>query len=464
MTVGGQDMQWDMIRVKLDQNNTSNAFGNYTTFRKAVIQKSLEQVDAKDYDSNGDGLIDTAFIIVSDSAKKYKYTRGGSAKVDYAYTFVDSQGSGSVKNNSIVAFNHEASHALGLPDLYGKYNTLSYLTLMGDPGKGIKPGSGFCAYGRMRLKLIEPTKITKNTKQVKLKVAEENLDAVMIPGLTSAEFFLIEYRKRPSSGYLSSIKHDYNGLAIYHVWTAQLGAGQNKLNPPLIRMETPKKHKPGYHEPTVNDFWFLKNPKMLQPYTAYSFYAPKKRLFQIKNIKYLQKAMQFDVKLYSVKRKSSLNMIINGDFEKDPSNPENWVTEKYKNPIFKYEDGTGINKSKCVSIELSDIPGTGYWYQDVKNLTIGKTYEFSGWIKTKNIQFNGKASVGANLSIISLRIRSEPGGDTKDFGGSHDWKKFSISFKPKKETVRIACRLGYWSNNILGKAWFDNIEIREMDW
>lgn len=111
----------------------------------------------------------------------------------------------------------------------------------------------------------------------------------------------------------------------------------------------------------------------------------------------------------SVSTNYALNEIyINGDFEDnillDDDIPDTvrawyprWSLDKSL-AVFKWEDGAGINGSKCISIENLDC-NDAHWTFNLKNvIQPGKKYRLSGWVRGKNID-TCQIPFGANLCI-----------------------------------------------------------------
>jgi hypothetical protein len=111
-----------------------------------------------------------------------------------------------------------------------------------------------------------------------------------------------------------------------------------------------------------------------------------------------------------------------------------------------------------VSIEATTSGVDADWSQLVSGLTVGKSYELRGWIKGQNIRAQGVGgTVGANLSLADSWAVSAANGL-----GSFDWKEFAIGFTAESTSVRFTCRLGFWGNLVLGKAWFDDVRLIEL--
>ncbi|MBT7080165.1 MAG: peptidoglycan DD-metalloendopeptidase family protein, partial [Chloroflexi bacterium] len=79
-------------------------------------------------------------------------------------------------------------------------------------------------------------------------------------------------------------------------------------------------------------------------------------------------------------------------------------------------------------------------------------YRLSGWIKTENIAQNGDR--GANLSILGGWI------STTKLYGTNDWTFVSVDFNTEaNEFIEVAARIGMYSGEISGTAWFDDLKL-----
>ena len=144
--------------------------------------------------------------------------------------------------------------------------------------------------------------------------------------------------------------------------------------------------------------------------------------------------------------------------ESNGINPYSWSigSDHSRRSTFQWESGSGINGSKCISINAT-TPTDAYWEQTVR-LEPGKNYIFKGYIKGENlIPESSNVTIGANLSVVGDFCHSGSGEQTF---GTFDWKEFSVYFQaPASGEVTVACRLGNWWNLVSGKVMFDNLTI-----
>jgi len=307
LSVGVELAPWDIIRITLPKDFTKDAYSDGYSFRNEIVTLVQQQVNDELYDNDCDGQIDNIFAVISSgenvaSNSDYDYITAGSAYNNKGVRiFMDPQGSESVRNEVYGNFNHEFGHGhpvrnnfWGLPDFYGSYDTLGYLTLMSDSWS--LPANGFSAYDRYLLEWIEPEGIFSTTQDILLHSAEENLDAIKILTDNPKEFFLVEYKKKPDLGYGSAeFIPDYNGLVIYHVYEEVFWDYCNDGFPPLLYVE-PADGEIEYASggPKKTDYWYPDNED-----SEGIFYAKKwnsnEVIFTLENLRWFGEGIMFDI-------------------------------------------------------------------------------------------------------------------------------------------------------------------------
>jgi hypothetical protein len=293
MSVGTEIMEWDIIRVRLSQNLSPDAFSAWWDYRIAVAQLALAEVNLNDYDYDNDGVLDAMFVIASSLGNEYDYLIGGMSQNGGARLFVDGQTSLSLRVRAIGNFNHETGHCFDLPDQYGTVDNVGFLTLMSNSWP--IPPFGFSSWDRYKLKWYNPVFVSQSTSGIILKPAEDSLNAVIIPTTNPLEYFLVEFRKKPSSGYGTSTPVNYNGLAIYHIWEGR----NNNIIPPLIRLEPVDGNYSDLGDPDQIDFWYPENPIMTSPFRARPYYNESSTLFELGNIsRTTNGGMMFDITVF----------------------------------------------------------------------------------------------------------------------------------------------------------------------
>ncbi len=158
---------------------------------------------------------------------------------------------------------------------------------------------------------------------------------------------------------------------------------------------------------------------------------------------------------------AAVAILENGDFEEGSNfQPDNWSDDMYF-----YDDRTtyswsnsGIGGSSCIIINSTD-------YNDARvvqtiQVTPGRTYTLSAYVKGENIIADQGADIGANICLMGGWEVSSSENST----GTFDWKKIDLTFvAPASGTVQIGCRLGFYSNLMKGVAYFDNVTLTEQE-
>lgn len=132
----------------------------------------------------------------------------------------------------------------------------------------------------------------------------------------------------------------------------------------------------------------------------------------------------------------------------------NWVVEKQKGTdavcmIKKKLGKNGSNALQINSTEKNDVR-----LKQTIVLEKDKIYRLKAMVKTEGV----KDGYGANICVNGTWSRSEP------VKGDSDWKKVSLTFSTPydNDSITIACRLGYWNGTSSGTAYFDNVEVEEV--
>ena len=140
---------------------------------------------------------------------------------------------------------------------------MNKLTVMND--SWALPPQDFSAYERVALGWVEPEVVRTSRHGVWLPSANQQLAAVMVPTVRPAEYFLIEFRDPPPTGY-GSATQGYKGLAVYHV----LAGSSMWQDPPLVKLEPADGEIAPNQALDPNDFIFPENPELPRPFVLRS--------------------------------------------------------------------------------------------------------------------------------------------------------------------------------------------------
>jgi len=95
------------------------------------------------------------------------------------------------------------------------------------------------------------------------------------------------------------------------------------------------------------------------------------------------------------------------------------------------------------------------------HLTLGKTYELSGWVRTENVAVkdSGRSPIasGAALTMESMPFDVH----SASVGGTHEWTRLSLRFVASRTDDRILLTAGN-GGTLEGKAWFEDVNVEEV--
>ena len=147
-----------------------------------------------------------------------------------------------------------------------------------------------------------------------------------------------------------------------------------------------------------------------------------------------------------------VDLLLNGGFEDGGTLPDFWSKDAWimSNSTFTWDSAQKHSESRSVKIS-NDTTNDARWVQTVW-IQPNADYRLSGWIKTQSVAQNGDR--GANLSILDTWI------GTNRLFGTNDWTYVSVDFNTGSSTyIQVAARLGMYSGDITGIAWFDDIKL-----
>ncbi|MDO9215723.1 MAG: hypothetical protein Q7U14_00540 [Lacisediminimonas sp.] len=443
-----EKFQWDIIRVTLPVTLRPDAYADWGAYRNAVGALIRQQVDVSRYDANHDGVIDTAWVIASDQGLNYDYLIGGASSNAGVNIFVDSQNSLSLDMGATGNFNHEVAHTIGVPDLYGPYDTLHYLTLMSD--SWALPPQDFTAYERTLLGWARPRLLDRGSQNVHLSPSVHRMDAVRIDTARPSEYFLIEYRRRPDSGF-GATAPPYDGLAVYHV----LEGSNQWTDPPLLKLEAADGAIAPNAWPEPGDFLFLDNLAMNRPLVLRSYFGGNE-VFRIDNLyKAGNAGLGFNVQVAPQVKPG--NLLRNASFEQGQNAlPDAWTTSAWaQTAVFSWDARVARQGQRSVRI-ASPSPNDASWTQTATGLVPGQAYQFCGWVRGENIATGPDAQVGANVSVIGGFVQSE------SLSGTFDWTQACVVFRPDTTSATLACRMGFYGSTVTGKLWCDDMTLEPL--
>jgi dolichyl-phosphate-mannose-protein mannosyltransferase len=152
------------------------------------------------------------------------------------------------------------------------------------------------------------------------------------------------------------------------------------------------------------------------------------------------------------------NLVINPDFE-DDSLANVWIADCWDKTegVTQFSLETSQASSGQKSALIINNSANDSRYKQTINVKPNTYYRMSCWIKTENV---GTEQKGANISIENSTDTS------KDLKGTNNyWEYIELYGKtsPNQESFTLTVGIGGYGSTNTGKAWFDNIEVVELD-
>lgn len=438
---GSEEMHWDIIRVRLPQDLTDDAFPSFTEFRDAAVTLAKQQLVVSDYDFDGDGIIDTMWLVVSNNGTRPPYLNGGTSQNAGANDFVDGQDSDSVVGGHTGNFNHEVGHTRGLVDVYGAHDTLQDLTVMSSTWP--LPPNDFSAFERVQLGWVTPQLVTQTTHDLVLADTSVHPTAIKVGTGRPEEYFLLEYRKKPASGFGSSPPFAFDGIAVYHV----LESSNQDLDPPLIKLEPADGTTTSTLTPAPNDFAYPGNPDMPCPFVLRTYFGGDP-VFELANLrKNSDGSITFDMTVEPTSIGSSPVLIGNTSFE---SGTGGWTPGGFLPADATFELASiGANGSTHSISVASVIPNDVWWSTHVAPLTAGENLFMCGYVRGAGVT----GGAGGSISIAGTFL------STASFHGTFDFTRACTVVTATETSLDVACRLGGLAATSSGQIWCDDVTL-----
>jgi len=169
------------------------------------------------------------------------------------------------------------------------------------------------------------------------------------------------------------------------------------------------------------------------------------------------------------------SLLANGGFERNEAQqmtPADWtptVVQKTKEFVrFEWDDEVVHEGHRSVSIAIApDHPDDVIhynWVRSIPGCEAGKSYELTGWIKTENM--TGPAWIVVQCWNDARDKMLAISNTAKDYPvkGTSDWTRVKLAIAVPDETSEVLVRAGVAApENRGGRAWFDDIRVRELD-
>ncbi len=122
------------------------------------------------------------------------------------------------------------------------------------------------------------------------------------------------------------------------------------------------------------------------------------------------------------------------------------------------DDSIRHNNNKSLRMEASGAGSDASARSSDIHLTIGQTYEISGWVRTEGLAVRDTSrspiASGAVLTMESMPFDVH----SESVGGTHDWTRLSLRFIATRSEDHIILNAGN-GGALQGKAWFEGVAI-----
>jgi hypothetical protein len=144
------------------------------------------------------------------------------------------------------------------------------------------------------------------------------------------------------------------------------------------------------------------------------------------------------------------NLLTNASFEEDQ---KGWDFHCWHSQG-KATIDTVEKKDGKASIRIDNAAGDDSFLKQTIAVKPKTRYRMSGYIRTKDVVGKG---AGATLSLEGGFEKTEVIATTKS------WTKVSFEFDSgANSSIKVGPRLGHYSSNVMGTAWFDELSLVEL--
>lgn len=153
--------------------------------------------------------------------------------------------------------------------------------------------------------------------------------------------------------------------------------------------------------------------------------------------------------------------VVNGGVESGSGTPSSWVNWTSGGGTFVWDTAIKHAGSKSLKITQTSSSVTSLWYQNITSLTPGRSYIFTGWIKTSSV-VNGTNS----NAVLGVEFYNSGGGfisslQTVKFYNTVDWTMVTLRFTVPIGTTTTQLGGYLWATT--GTVWFDDFSIIDQN-
>ncbi|WP_157509255.1 hypothetical protein [Ferrimonas futtsuensis] len=142
--------------------------------------------------------------------------------------------------------------------------------------------------------------------------------------------------------------------------------------------------------------------------------------------------------------------------------PTGWATSSFRAEGVEY---AWSQAQKTVSIHIDPHSPNDARWQQVVVVKPNSRYRLSGWVRVQKITPTiDSLDVGGNLSVLEPLPELGSFTHTEPMLGSQGWRYRQVEFDTGERTwLTIALRLGMYSGQTTGSAWFRSVQLTELE-
>ena len=141
-----------------------------------------------------------------------------------------------------------------------------------------------------------------------------------------------------------------------------------------------------------------------------------------------------------------------------------WSMSEIQGSTAVMDPSTSHDGNCSIKLSFSGQDINYYHVSQIVDVSPNTHYHVSAWLKTDLVTGPGG---GVRLAVVDNRGYTYLAVTTDALTGQNDWTHVETSFETAEDTERIRVQLrrigGSGENPIFGDAWFDDMELREMD-
>jgi hypothetical protein len=120
-----------------------------------------------------------------------------------------------------------------------------------------------------------------------------------------------------------------------------------------------------------------------------------------------------------------------------------------------------VQRAGHTSLRVESNGGDAYVHSTPVNLTIGKSYELSGWVRTDKLDVRdtdrSPIATGASLSMASMPFDVH----SESIGGTKGWTRVHLRFTATRADDQVVLNVA-GGGTFSGKAWFEGVAVEEV--